>query len=359
MPRNYWGFIGILPYHDIQSLIEEKCIISPTEDIKDNQIQPASLDLRLGDRCWVVNTSILPAKDQTVKSMLDDKKLVNKVIDLTKDGTILTKGNTYIVEIKERLDLPEYISGKANPKSSVGRIGLFGRVLTDYGQKFDEIPTQYSGQLFVELSVKSFSVKINTNDRLVQLRLEGSINNKTGHRLVNVQLTPTPEDPIVGYKAKSNTNSVLDYSKVGHYDPNDFWEAFTLNTEDNKVILYPDEFYILASDSQIEVGAYEAAEMVPFDERIGEFRAHYAGFFDPGFCAKGVLEVKTGDASLCLRHGQPVANIIYYSLVCKPDRIYGDQQYGSHYQSQGLQLSKHFKTKKMQNITLVKFPNLC
>jgi dCTP deaminase len=336
------------------------------------QIQPSSLDLRLGAEAHRVRASFLAHGGATITSKLDQYRL--HTLDLTRPA-VLEKGCVYIIPLQEELALPEVISGKANPKSSTGRLDIFTRLITDEGRQFEIVPSGYKGRLYAEVVPRTFSVVVRQGERLSQLRLfqgeqtpsdmllrqlereealvylpdesrgEPSIQN--GLRL-SVDLAGD-ESPIIGYRAKRHA-PLIDLAKIQHYDPADFWDPIARN-ESRTLILDPEDFYILASREKVRIPANYAAEMVPFDPTIGEFRIHYAGFFDPGFGygsgeingTRAVLEVRSHEVPFILEDGQVVASLVFERLLERPRLLYGEG-IGSSYQRQGLKLSKHFRT---------------
>lgn len=361
---------GILPSQTMRMLIDTGDIQSDTP-IPDGQIQPASIDLRLGDIAYRVRGSFLPGPRATVRGRLESFTMHE--IDLT-DGAVLEKGCVYLVQIQERLNLRKDISGMANPKSSTGRLDIFTRVITDYTGEFDRVPAGYKGPLYAEISPLTFSVKVRTGTRLSQLRLRrGSppsyetamrrLHERTpllaGKGVEEADITSTgvaftvdlqgdPDTGIIGYKAKRHAD-VIDVENINHYDIDDFWDPIRSRGHQN-LTLDTDDFYILASKEAVSVPPDHAAEMRPYDTYVGEFRVHYAGFFDPGFGhdaaggggSRAVLEVRSHDVPFVLEDGQVVGRLVYERLTAVPDQLYG-QDIGSNYQRQGLKLSKHFK----------------
>ncbi|MFK7902645.1 MAG: 2'-deoxycytidine 5'-triphosphate deaminase [Nitratireductor sp.] len=357
---------GILSDSLIEALFNNGGLKSDAPLDKD-QIQPASLDLRLGSKAYRVRASFLPGEGNTVQSKLDRFKLHE--FDLS-EGAVLETGCVYIVPLLESLDLPENIQASANPKSSTGRLDIFTRVICDGSQGFDQIVSGYSGQLYLEISPSTFPVVVRKGSRLAQIRF------RQGHSLLSSEdllelheketliATNTPnihnagigmsidltgdENGLVGYRGKRHTG-VVDVDKKGALEVVDYWEPI-YNHGSNDIVLDPDEFYILVSREALHVPPAYAAEMVPYDTLVGEFRVHYAGFFDPGFGhaaagglgAKGVLEVRSHDVPFILEHGQLVGRLVYEHLLELPKNLYG-QIATSNYQAQGLKLSKHFK----------------
>jgi dCTP deaminase len=329
---------GILPCQSIEALIADGAIEASTPFAPD-QVQPASLDLRLGPRAWRVRASFLPGLGRRVAHRLADVSMHE--LDLTK-GAVLERGCVYIAEIAERLRLPPDISARANPKSSTGRVDVFVRALTDHSPAFDDIAEGYSGPLYLEIAPQTFSVLVRAGTRLNQLRLKRGTPAALSVRSVGVDL----EAGVAGFRARRHAG-VIDLDHEDGHDPHDFWEP--LEPRRGELLLDPGEFYILASKEPIEIPVLEAAEMTPIDPAVGEFRVHYAGFFDPGFGtaetdsfgAKGVLEVRSHETPFLLEDGQTVARLVYQPLTERPARLYGEN--GSHYQRQGLKLSKHFR----------------
>ncbi len=366
---------GILPDRDIAKLIEGGRI-SAEGGVDPSQVQPASLDLRLGATAWRVRASFLPGKSSTVQAKIDRLKMHQ--IDLTKP-TVLEKGCVYIAELMEELKLPADIAGAANPKSSTGRLDIFTRLITDAGVEFEGVAPGYKGKLYVEIMPHTFSVLAQQGTRLNQIRFMRGNPPPSDAKLteldqtlklvysdtdgpqpamiknglwVSVDLEGDSSNGIIGYRAKHHA-PLIDLSKINHYDPLDFWEPIQRNA-DRSLVLNPDDFYILVSRERVRIPNNFAASMVPYDPSVGEFRIHYAGFFDPGFGygtnnlkgARAVLEVRSHDVPFMIEHGQDVGRLIYERLLGEPETLYG-VNIGSNYQSQGLKLSKQFKALAM------------
>jgi dCTP deaminase len=331
---------GILPSQSIETLIATGAITSDTPFDAD-QVQPASLDLRLSDQAWRVRASFLPGQRKVLDRIAD---VSMHAIDLS-GGYVLEKGCVYIARLQERLTLPKGLIARANPKSSTGRVDVFVRLLTDLGGSFDDVDEGYEGPLYMEIAPQTFSILVKPGTRLNQLRLKAGEPPKLETRSVGVDLQ-AGENGIVGFRGRRHAG-VVNMDHIDGHDPRDFWEPLTLRR--GELLLDPGEFYILASSDDVEIPVDQAAEMTPIDPSVGEFRVHYAGFFDPGFGtdeahgagSKGVLEVRTHDTPFLLEHGQIVARLVYEPLTERPSRLYGEG--GSHYQSQGLKLSKHFR----------------
>jgi len=360
---------GILPSQDLREAIA-KGQITASIPIEEAQIQPASLDLRLGEVAYRLQTSFLPGPNARVEDKV--KALSMHTIDL-RDGAVLEQGCVYIVPLMEGLALAKKTTAIANPKSSTGRLDIFARVITDYGNEFDHIRASYEGPLWAEISPRSFSILVRSGARLTQLRLkqgtpragQGAIRrlqdeaklvdaggSEAGvHRgmvAISVDTRGDGSGQIIGFRAKKHA-ALLDVSLVDHYDPLEFWEPL-YPSRSGGLILDPDEFYILASKEAVTVPPDYAAEMVAYDTLVGEFRVHYAGFFDPGFGhadsggsgSRAVLEVRSHEVPFLIEDGQIVGRLFYERLTAVPDRLYG-AGIGSNYQRQGLQLSKQFK----------------
>ena len=364
---------GVLPYQALEKLVSTGGIRA-RNPILPEQIQPSSIDLRLGHEAYRVRASFLAAGSATVTSKLEQYRM--HTIDLTRPA-VLEKGCVYIVPLQEELSLPADISGKANPKSSTGRLDIFTRLITDEGRQFEIVPSGYKGRLYAEVVPRTFSVVVRQGERLSQLRLfqgeyrpsdqllrnlesvealvfhpdesraEAEIQN--GLRL-SVDLEGIDRSPVIGYRARRNS-PLVDLARIQYYDPAEFWEPIYRN-ESRTLILDTEDFYILASREKVRIPAMYAAEMVPYDPTIGEFRIHYAGFFDPGFGygsageisgTRAVLEVRSHEVPFIMEDGQVVASLVFEELLERPRVLYGEG-IGSSYQRQGLKLSKHFKT---------------
>ena len=377
---------GILPDKHLKQLIQDGAI-SGEIPIDDRQIQPASLDLRLGTKAYRLLSSFLPERSEisTRLSVSDlyQSDLVMYEMDLTQ-GAILEKGHVYLVPLLETLALPKTIRGRANPKSSTGRLDVFTRVITDLNVGFDEIRPGYHGPLYLEVVPRSFTIRVQTGLALNQLRfvtgrptvsdsqlkalhqsarlLHHNEEHSAGNRslatkdvridqglFLRIDLFGTERpNEIIGYRAKKNSH-VIDLSKIGYYSAFDYWEPLYRHAN-HTLLLEPEEFYILASKERINVPAGYAAEMVAYEAACGELRTHYAGFFDPGFGSgsglrKGtqvVLEVRPHDVPFLIHDGQTFFKVLYEKMLDDPDEIYGSA-IGSNYHQQGLTLSKHFK----------------
>jgi len=329
---------GILPCQAIEALIEDGAIAAG-QPFAEGQIQPASLDLRLGERAWRVRASFLPGLGRKVSDRLPDVAMHR--LDLT-GGAVLERGCVYIAELSERMRLPALMRARANPKSSTGRVDVFVRLLTDHGPAFDDVAAGYDGPLYLEIAPQTFSVLVRTGTRLSQLRLKVGDPPQLATLDVEVDLTGA----LAGFRARRHAG-IIDLDLEDGHDPRDFWEA--IEPRKGEVLLDPGEFYILASKQAVEIPVMQAAEMTPIDPAVGEFRVHYAGFFDPGFGApetgstgsRGVLEVRSHETPFLLEDGQTVARLVYEPMTERPTRLYGEG--GSHYQRQGLKLSKHFR----------------
>lgn len=376
---------GILPYQDIKRLIATGAIHADPP-LEPHQLQPASLDLRLGTKAYRLLSSFLPEQSDITSrlNVLDfyQSDLVMYEMDL-RGGAILEKSHVYLVPLLEGLRLPKTLRARANPKSTTGRLDVFTRVVTDLNAGFDEIRAGYHGPLYLEVVPRSFTIKVQTGQSLNQLRLiqgqprvsdarllachakepllyrnapEGRPVPRRGVRTdrglflrIDLQGPNDHADPIVGYRAKKNSH-VIDLAKVGHYAAADFWEPLRRHRR-GSLLLEPEEFYILASKERIRVPPGFAAEMVAYEAACGELRTHYAGFFDPGFGygrrgelrgTQVVLEVRPHDVPFLIHDGQTFFKVVYERMASAPAHLYG-ASLGSSYHSQSLTLSKHFK----------------
>lgn len=355
---------GVLPAQALRQLIASGAL-SAQPAIRDDQIQPASLDLRLGPVAYRVRASFLAGHGRTVQDRL--KEFTMHKVNLA-EGAVLEKNCVYLIPLAERLALPQGVTAVANAKSSSGRLDLLTRTITDGGTEFDRIPEGYTGPLYAEVCPRSFSVLVRAGQRLNQIRF------RQGHAVLSdaeltalhaaeplvsgeavisdglgfsVDLKPA-QGTLVGYRAKPHTG-VVDLDRIGHYPAQDFWEE--LHTSDGRIILDPGAFYILVSREAVTIPPDYAAEMAPYLAMVGEFRVHYAGFFDPGFGhaaaggagSRGVLEVRCHEAPFVLEHGQVVGRLVYERMSERPETLYG-AGIASNYQGQGLKLAKQFRS---------------
>ncbi|MEM1397511.1 MAG: 2'-deoxycytidine 5'-triphosphate deaminase [Pseudomonadota bacterium] len=371
---------GVLPDASISQLIADGAIRLGSNGVGAKQVQPASIDLTLGRRAWRVRASFLPRPGRSVRDRLEDGLAMHE-LDLS-DGAVLERGCVYLVELRESLKLPTGLKGAANPKSSTGRIDVFVRLVAECaGAKaavFDQIPDAYDGPLYAEVCPRTFSIVVREGSRLNQARFKAG--NATlsdqdlsalhqEHPLVNsaaeidaglrvsVDLSGRLHDrdngsdarPI-GWRARRHTG-LIDVDLPNAYRAEDYFDPIFAQTN-GMLILDPDEFYILASKEALAVPPAFAAEMAAISPGLGEFRVHYAGFFDPGFGwsenvdlngSRAVLEVRSHDAPFVLEDGQPVARLTYEAMNARPNRLYGEDM-ASNYQGQSLKLSKHFRT---------------
>lgn len=343
-PSNLSRFMtahGILPDHELEGLFRDG-IVSAEHPPADGQVQPASIDLRLGSKAFRLRASFLPGSTRSVTSRLD-ADLVMHTVDLS-TGAVLETGCVYLVPLQESLNLPAGIGAAMNPKSSTGRIDVFTRVITDQGVAFDQAPEGYRGPLYAEVSPRTFSILAREGDRLSQIRFRKGAHKPVRDVTVSVDLQGF-ENGIVGYRARRHAG-LVDLARIGEHKRERYWEP--LQAPDGQLVLDPGEFYILASQEAVSIGLNEAAEMAPIATEIGEFRAHYAGFFDPGFGvsetggsgSRAVLEVRGRDVPFILEHGQPIARLVYEPMLEAPSKAYGSV--ASNYQAQGLKLSKFF-----------------
>jgi dCTP deaminase len=376
-------YTGILPSQKIREMLANDQIKGLLSPIESDQVQPASIDLRLGHCAYRVDTSFLPGHGIRVLDKLRqlDDQYDRFKIDLT-NGAVLDQGRTYLIPLLETIELRSEVAAFANPKSSTGRLDILTRLIADGATIFDQVREGYEGELYIEVAPRSFSVVVRTGTRLNQLRFrrtrgaepkpitaadwkllvdEGQVvdfrdnkartpSTRTGVLPFTVDLEGTrAEDDVIGYRAKKHTSRID--LELRDYDPLDFWDPIRFH-KTSSLILDPDEFYILMTKEAIAVPPEYAAEMLPYDTRAGEFRVHYAGFFDPGFGwdvktgragnSRGVLEVRSHEVPFLLEHGQTVGWLRYERMAAKPDVLYG-QEANSNYQGQSLKLAKQFR----------------
>jgi dCTP deaminase len=358
---------GILPFQSINAMLREHEIWSKAEILAD-QVQPASIDLRLGPVAYRIRASFLPGPESTVLDKI--QALDAYPIDIS-NGAVLEKGCVYVVPLLEALHLKSGVIAFANPKSSTGRLDILTRLIGDKSTSFDRLDKGYQGPLYVEIAPRTFSVVVRMGIRLNQLRFrrgspviaaselqrlhdEGQLilSNATDQNFIerkmlrlSVDLHGGGKGGLIGYRAKKHTDRI-DVEKVGHYDPLDFWEPLHYH-RDPPLILDPDAFYVLVTKEAVRIPPDFAAEMVAYDTSVGEFRVHYAGFFDPGFgwgdaVSRAVLEVRSHEVPFTLEDGQTVGWLQYERMAGRPDRLYGAGLKSS-YQGQGLALAKQFK----------------
>ena len=373
---------GVLSSQEILELIH-KNVITSENGIEKDLIQPASIDLRLGLKAWRVPASFLPGKENKVSSRLKD--LAMHEFSLI-DGAVLECGCVYIVKLLENVSLTDNLTGIANPKSSTGRLDVFTRLIVDGAMEFEEVPAGYQGPLYAEISPRTFSVLVRTGSRLNQLRLKrgqsftsdkemeilqehvGLVRYQDNINLLDKIKNGVPlsvdligENGLIGYKARKHS-MLIDIDKPNHYKRELFWEKITVEdllyqggdyqnkNNHGSLILSPDAFYILASKEYVSVPSKYAAEMRAYDTKVGEFRAHYAGFFDPGFGltelgaskTKAVLEVRSHDVPFLIEQDQTVCRLVYEPMANVPSILYGEAGSSNNYQAQGLKLAKHF-----------------
>ena len=363
---------GVLPFQWLRRAAEEGWITSPVQALAASQLQPASLDLRLGAVAYRMRSSFLPGREPVAHKLA---ALTMYDIPLA-PAAVLERGHVYLIPLLEALALPPYLRGKTNPKSSTGRLDIFTRVITDAHARFDDIRPGYHGHLYLEVFSRSFTIKVHQGLALNQLRLffgDAPLDDVALRRLHEVEpllyddddrpipldavhldgglfmglATAGREETVVGYKAKKNSD-VIDLSKVDFYDPSAFWEPVRCSPS-RPLILEPEEFYILTSKEKVCIPPAYAAELVAYDAGSGELRTHYAGFFDPGFGygrgarrgTKAVLEVRPHDVPFLVEDGQLFCKLCLESTAETPQVTYGTALQ-SHYQTQALTLGKQF-----------------
>jgi dCTP deaminase len=388
-PTRRPGGEGILPSQELRDLVSTG-IIRATKEIADEQIQPASIDLRLSDRAFRIHASFLPGKSTTLLQKATSSRMLVQTLDIA-SPTLLEPKVIYIIPLMESLALPTDIYGIANPKSTTGRLDIFTRLITEHGDEFERVKRGYNGKLYIEVVSQTFPIVVKAGMRLNQLRFargkvaaagddalrklgrdalliaDEEIGQATVDRgvRVTVDLQGNGSD-VVAYQAKKNCPPV-ELENINHYEVTDFWIPITRSPRLEHV-LQPGEFYILASKQKLRVPADRAAEMLPYDLSTQEFRVHYAGFFDPGFGygvngeiagTKAVLEVRTSELPILLEDDQFVGRLNYFNMADIPDKIYGGS-IGSSYQQQGLALAKQFRREEQfqsSNETAQDLPN--
>jgi dCTP deaminase len=365
---------GVFPSQDLNRAIEAEWVSSGDYRIRPEAIQPASIDLRLGDFAWALRCSFLPDVDSTVEEKTEG--LAFQKVDL-RDGAVLERDRPYLVPLIEELALPDDVRAKANPKSSTGRLDVFTRVITDRHHRFDDIRAGYRGRLYLEIVPRSFAIQVKTGLSLNQLRLvrgdarlgDAAIRDlQERSPLLYMDSTSVsqselavsdglflsldlsgPADRTVGYRAKKNSLPV-DLSRVRAYRWSDYWDP-VFPEPGGRVVLEPEIFYLLLSAEGVSIPPWIAAEMMAYDPTAGELRTHYAGFFDPGFGydpeggrhgSRAALEVRARDVSFMVEHRQPVCKLGLEAMAASAERLYG-AGLGSNYQGQVTMLSKHFE----------------
>ena len=365
---------GVLPSQMLSEAVEAGCIRAGELRIPPENIQPASLDLRLGERALRIRCSFLPG-DNTVERKV--KELIVDELDLRREGAVLETNRPYIIPLAESLNLPAVIRGKANPKSTTGRLDVFTRVITDHSYRFDEIATGYEGPLYLEVVPLSFAIRVREGIALNQLRLMVGRSHVLDEELwglhshdplLFVRGRPATREQFttsdglflsldlrgnsegrVGYRAKRNA-SLLDMARTGAHRVDDYWDAVR-REEGDRVVLDPGGFYLLLSEESVRVPPTLASEMTAYDPTSGELRTHYAGFFDPGFGydiadqlqgSRAALEVRAHDVPFMIEHGQRVCKLKFERMVEPPRKLYGND-IGSNYQGQIETLGKHFR----------------
>ncbi len=374
---------GLLPREKIELMLRRKMILAECA-IEEEQLQPASLDLRLGSRAYRVRASFLPGRGHKVSDRLQALESDDEEISLEGNGAVLERGCVYVIPLLEYLSLSKEIFAVANPKSSTGRLDIFTRLSTDNSDVFDRVALGYEGRLYAEVSPRSFSVRVRKGSKLNQVRfrrlnsqhrkhaefsvyerelrvpekelrerhktmafVDSDLELRRNGLVLHVGLSAEPLDGVIGYRAQKHAD-IIDVDRAGAYRATDYWEPVRARP-DKRLILDPDEFYILASRERLQIPPDLAAEMVPIDPLMGEFRVHYAGFFDPGFgagannrpSARAVLEVRSYEVPFFLEDGQAVGRLIFEKMAERPEILYGTDGI-SNYQGQGLKLSKHF-----------------
>lgn len=364
---------GVLPSQGLREAVDREWVSAGNWRIPPEQIQPASLDLRLGEHAWALRCSFLPDSASTVEQKIES--LAFERIDL-RDGATLERDRPYLVPLIEELRLPSWLRARTNPKSSTGRLDVFTRVITDRSNRFDEIAAGYRGKLYLEVVPRSFAIRVKTGLSLNQVRLlsgdarlsdsdllavheEFPLLYLDSHSLraseisladglfLSLDISGPPEN-IVGYRAKRNSLPI-DLERIGSLRWQDYWDPVHPERGD-RIVLEPEVFYLLLSAEGVSIPPPYAAEMLAYDPTAGELRTHYAGFFDPGFGysrhgerhgSRAALEVRVRDVPFMVEHRQPVCKLAFERMAAQPDVLYGEEL-KSNYQGQVTMLSKHF-----------------
>lgn len=379
------GEPGVLPSQMIAGAIKEGLITAADgTDIPEENIQPASLDLRLGTTAYRLRCSFLPDNEPVEEAL---RRYKRERINLRPAGIVLEPRIPYLIPLVEKLQLLDSVRAKANPKSSTGRLDIFTRVISDNSFMFDEIASGYHGHLYLEVVSRTFPVRIKPGLTLNQLRLmvgRTTLNDDQIRRLhqrdpllfrhglalrddeiaisnglfMGLDLGPDSGNELVGYSAKGDS-TVIDLSKVDSYPVRPFWDEVISEGSEHgaRIILSPEKFYLLLSQDGLRVPPGYAAEMTAYDPTSGELRTHYAGFFDPGFGyhprnpdypgSRAALEVRAHDVQFAVEHGQNICKLSFDKMIERPDRLYGSQL-DSNYQGQEIALSKHFKRERQE-----------
>ncbi|MDA1284586.1 MAG: 2'-deoxycytidine 5'-triphosphate deaminase [Proteobacteria bacterium] len=334
--------MSILIKKNIEELIKKKIILI-TSSFNKSQIQPASLDLTLSSNCYRIKASFIP-NNKKVSQLIESLALSK--INLNNEN-LLEKNCIYLCELNEHLNLNNAYSAKSNPKSTTGRLDIFTRLITDYGKEYDVVDRGYNGKLYLEIIPQSFSIIVKKGLSLNQIRFYKDhliINSFIKSQDISIYIK---KNEICAYKAIKNT-SAINLNKLNHYKINDFWE--TIIPKNNNFIIEKDEFYILRSLENIKIKDTIAAELEPFGDNFGNFRVHYAGFFDPGFGnnklgTPAVFELRAYDTPFYVENKQKVARLNFYKLIEKSINTYG-KKIKSNYHNQKLKLAKQFKNVK-------------
>jgi dCTP deaminase len=369
----------VLPSQQLREAIDAGWVSAGDYRIREEAIQPASIDLRLGPKAWALRCSFLPDADSSVEEKTEG--LAFQELDL-RDGATLERDRPYLIPLIEELALPDEIRARTNPKSSTGRLDVFTRVITDRNHRFDEIRSGYHGRLYLEVVPRSYAVQVKEGLALNQLRLTGedatlsddelrSLHEEfpllyldshpirgselsiSGGLFLSVDLRSGPPESLVGFRAKKNSLPI-DLSSIRRYSWRDFWEP-VYPEAGSRIVLEPEVFYLLLSAEGVCIPPDYAAEMMAYDPTAGELRTHYAGFFDPGFGfdpsgarhgSRAALEVRARDVPFMVEHRQPICKLAYERMAATPDVLYGEAL-GSNYQGQETMLSKHFREQKV------------
>ena len=353
-------------------------LITADTALCDDQIQMASIDLSLKGPVYGMRASGLPRRGETVRSRIDASAKTGYTFNLTGEDKLLSRRQTYIIPLNEGLKLPPGFAARFSPKSSTGRVDVLARILADGIPHFDSVPAEgYRGPLYLEVTPLSCDILLRSGQSLMQMRLRQGDSLVSANDLVTLQAEKgivwgkdgkpiAPEKlslaehglymhvdldrDIVGFMARDPILAELSFAKSDFYDPYDFWEPIT-RPKGGSIVLNPGRFYLLATKERVKVPSNICGDIAAYDASTGEFRTHYAGFFDPGFGGSkpeergtvGVMEVRGREIPFELQDNQPVCRMDFQWLDEVPNRLYGA---GNNYTGEQPSLGKFFRNRQ-------------
>ncbi len=358
---------GVLPSQMIREMMEGGFV----NGANPANVNPASLDLSLSDEMYRVEGVFLPRPGEKVRELLGKVDHTSHVFEHP-----LERDVTYLARLNETFALPAEVYGYCNPKSSTGRNDVHVRILADGVSRYDMVPERYRGELWLAIQPNSYPIQVRRGATLVQFRL---FNHDTRLSELEFEMTMRKDNLLfdshgepISYdrlKIKDGDGSVIlrldiegdplgyecfgvdepvDFSKLNFYDPGKFFKK--VKREGDFIRLKKGGFYVLSSKEAVRIPPYLACEMVPMDERSGEFRSHYAGFIDPGWgCGKEgegkgrslTLEVRPFE-DMIVRERQVIAKIKFERMMDIPDMLYDASGKSNYSVQSGARLSKHF-----------------